>query len=268
MASFAGNAAASCSRYVPSGALAFVSFEGATATALLPSAAQSPITPASSACAAAGIALAAAKPPAKAAARSRKIAAGNAFVLKSCHGYSPLHFVDGGAAAHFHGLQVGARLNKGVGRGLTHAGGGDGRARNTIDIGTPARRRSWRQSRSSITIRPCCHRAKERTSHPRPRVFAQAHRFPLVESLARRHARVHNGHGIAEAAPRSATPFGSERNFRYEYNGATPQLERMANRTQVHLGFARPVTPSTTHASPAQRSRTHRRTQAPPPGLR
>ena len=33
---------------------------------------------------------------------------------------------------------------------------------------------------------------------------------------------------------------GSERNFRYEHNGATPQLERMANRTQVHLGFARP----------------------------
>ncbi len=27
----------------------------------------------------------------------------------------------------------------------------------------------------------------------------------------------------------------SERNFRYEHNGATSQLERMANRTQVHL---------------------------------
>ena len=51
---------------------------------------------------------------------------------------------------------------------------------------------------------------------------------------------MHNRHGIAEAALETRHRLRSERNFRYEHNGATPQLERMANRTQVHLGFARP----------------------------
>ena len=86
-----------------------------------------------------------------------------------------------------------------------------------------------------------CHGAKKRTSRTHDHaLFAQAHRFPLVEALARRHARVHNRHGIAEAALESRHRLRSERDFGHKHDGPAPQLERMANRTQVDLGFARP----------------------------
>ena len=86
-----------------------------------------------------------------------------------------------------------------------------------------------------------CHGAKKRASRTHDHaLFAQTHRFPLVEALACRHARVHNRHGIAEAALESRHRLRGKRDFGHEHDSAAPQLERMANRTQVNLGFARP----------------------------
>ena len=86
-----------------------------------------------------------------------------------------------------------------------------------------------------------CHGAKERTSRTHDHaLFAQAHRFPLVEALACCHARVHNRHGIAEAVLESRHRLRGKRDFGHEHDGPAPQLERMANRTQVDFGFARP----------------------------
>ena len=83
-----------------------------------------------------------------------------------------------------------------------------------------------------------CHRAKQGASRPHDHAFfAQAHRFPLVESLARRHARMHDGYGIAEATLEARHRLRGKCDFGHEHNGTTSQFERMANRAQIHLGF-------------------------------
>ena len=68
---------------------------------------------------------------------------------------------------------------------------------------------------------------------------AAADEVPLVVALAGRHARVHDGHGIAEAAAEAAHRLRGERDLGHEHaRRARPCGEDALDGLQVHLGLA------------------------------
>ena len=69
--------------------------------------------------------------------------------------------------------------------------------------------------------------------------LAAADEVPLVVALALPHARMHDGHQVAEAATEARHGLGRERYLGHEHAGRAPGRQSRLDGLQVHLGLAR-----------------------------
>ena len=69
--------------------------------------------------------------------------------------------------------------------------------------------------------------------------LAAADEVPLVVALALPHARMHDGHQVAEAAAEARHGLGRERYLGHEHAGRAPGRQSRLDGLQVHLGLAR-----------------------------